>query len=140
MEDVSDIFYFFLLGEGEGGVRGAGRGGGVGFLLRVPGGGAFQGEGAKGPGGCLRRIGELGGGGLNIFFGGRNVLQAMNGGSSAPYLAWTPCVPLFCALFKREGLLDYQGPTMWDTTSKPKRSEMKCYPQPSQILKNLKRL
>ena len=29
--DVSDIFYFFLLGEGEGGVRGAGRGGGVGF-------------------------------------------------------------------------------------------------------------
>ena len=26
--DVSDIFYFFLLGEGEGGVRGAGREGG----------------------------------------------------------------------------------------------------------------
>ena len=49
--DVSDIFYFFLLGEGEGG-RGAGRT-----------------EGAEGPGGCLRRIGKLGGGGQNIFFG-----------------------------------------------------------------------
>ena len=36
----------------------------------------------------------------------------MNGGSSAPYLARTPCVPLFCALFNRGGqeeLLDYQG-------------------------------
>ena len=37
----------------------------------------------------------------------------MNGGSSAPYLACIPCVPLFCTLFKKgaetEGLLDYQG-------------------------------
>ena len=36
----------------------------------------------------------------------------MNGGNSAPYLARTPCVPLFCTLFNRvetEGLLDYQG-------------------------------
>ena len=36
----------------------------------------------------------------------------MNGGSSAPYLACTRCVPLFCALLnrlEREGLLDYQG-------------------------------
>ena len=36
----------------------------------------------------------------------------MNGGSSAPYLACTPCVPLFCALLNRGGteeLLDYQG-------------------------------
>ena len=30
--DVSDIFYFFLLGEGEGGVQGAGRGV-IGFFL-----------------------------------------------------------------------------------------------------------
>ena len=29
--DVSDIFFFFLLGEGEGRVRGGGRGGGVDF-------------------------------------------------------------------------------------------------------------
>ena len=36
----------------------------------------------------------------------------MNGGSSAPYLACTLCVPLFCTLFnrmEREELLDYQG-------------------------------
>ena len=36
----------------------------------------------------------------------------MIGGSSAPYLACTPCVPLFCTLFNRggtEALLDYQG-------------------------------
>ena len=37
----------------------------------------------------------------------------MIGGSSAPYLARTPCVPLFCTSFNRggetEGLLDYQG-------------------------------
>ena len=36
----------------------------------------------------------------------------MNGGSSAPYLACTPCVPFFvhCLLrVEAEGLLDYQG-------------------------------
>ena len=36
----------------------------------------------------------------------------MNGGSSAPYLARTPCVPSFLHCLKRveaEGLLDYQG-------------------------------
>ena len=37
----------------------------------------------------------------------------VNGGSSAPYLARTPCVPLFCVLsligVETEGLLDYQG-------------------------------
>ena len=27
----------------------------------------------------------------------------MNGGSSAPYLARTPCIPLFCTLFYRGG-------------------------------------
>ena len=36
----------------------------------------------------------------------------MNGGSSAPHLACTPCVPLFVHCLVRveaEGLLDYQG-------------------------------
>ena len=36
----------------------------------------------------------------------------MNGGSSTPYLAFTPCVPLFVHCLIRveaEGLLDYQG-------------------------------
>ena len=45
-------------------------GGGGRFLLKIPGGGSPGGRGAEGPGGCLRRIGELGGGGLNIFFSG----------------------------------------------------------------------
>ena len=72
--DDSDIFYFFLLGEAEGGVRGGG-GGGVDFLLKIPGGGVSRRGGAEGPGGCLQRIWELGGGGLNIFFRGRNVHQ-----------------------------------------------------------------
>ena len=40
------------------------------------------------------------------------LLAEMNGGSSAPYLACTPCVPLFVHHLLRveaEGLLDYQG-------------------------------
>ena len=69
--DVSDIFNFFLLGGGEGGVRGAGRAWGD-FLWKTPGGGSpgWVGAGARG-----REVvcGELGGGGLNIFFWGRNV-------------------------------------------------------------------
>ena len=55
--DASDIFYFFLLGEGEE-VQGGGE---VDFLLRIPGGGVFLEGGAKGPGGRLQRIGEFGG-------------------------------------------------------------------------------
>ena len=56
--------FFFLLGEGEGGVRGAEKGEDD-FLLKIPGegGGSPGGGGAEGPGGCLRRIGEFGGGG-----------------------------------------------------------------------------
>ena len=73
--DVSDIFFFFLLGRGEGRVRGAGRGGGFGFLIENPrkGGGSFRGAGGggvEGPGGCLRGIG---GGALNIFFCGAEI-------------------------------------------------------------------
>ena len=61
--DVSDIFYFFLLGGGEGGVRGAGKGRGRIFIENprrggLPGGWGPRGEG---PGGCLRGI--WGGGG-----------------------------------------------------------------------------
>ena len=58
-------FLFFLLGEGEGGVRGARRGGGGDrfFIENPTRGGGFPGD--EGPGGCLRRIGEFwwGGGG-----------------------------------------------------------------------------
>ena len=63
--DVSDIFYCFRSGRGKGESEAPG-GGGVDFLLK--GGGSPERDGAEGPGGCLRRIGELGGG-LNIFFG-----------------------------------------------------------------------
>ena len=42
--DVSDIFkFFFLLGGGERGVRGAGRGADD-FLLKIPGGGGSPGR------------------------------------------------------------------------------------------------
>ena len=75
--DVSDIFYFFSARGRERGSprRRPGRGGGN-FLWKIPGGGgAFPGSGSgrggKGPGGCLLGIGR--GGGVNIFFRGRNV-------------------------------------------------------------------
>ena len=58
--DVSDIFYFFLLGEGG---KGESEAPGVDFLLKIPGGGGVSRRGgAEGPGGCLQRIGEWGGG------------------------------------------------------------------------------
>ena len=73
--DISDIFYFFPLGEGEGGVRGVRRGKGDWFFIENPrrGGGGSR----IGPGGCLRRIGEFlcGGGQIFFFFRGRNVHQ-----------------------------------------------------------------
>ena len=69
--DVSDIFYFFLLGEGES--EALGGGGGHRFFIENP-----RTGGAEGPGGCLRRVGILGGGVNIIFllFRGRNVHQA----------------------------------------------------------------
>ena len=67
-------FLFFLLRGGEGGVRGDREGGGVGFLLKIPGGGVSQRgwEGARGPGGCLQGIWRNwgGGGGAKYFFSG----------------------------------------------------------------------
>ena len=44
--------------------------------------------------------------------GYRTMKMIMIGGSSASYLARTPCAPFFCTLFlgvETEGLLDYQG-------------------------------
>ena len=56
--DVSDITNFFLVGGGEGGVRGAGRGGRDSFNGKSQEGGGLGGwgRGAEGPGGCLRGI------------------------------------------------------------------------------------
>ena len=61
--DVSNLFFIFILffcsGRGKGESEAPG------------GGGVSRTGGAKGPGGFLRRIGDLGGGGgLNIFFSG----------------------------------------------------------------------
>ena len=61
--DVSDIFYFFLLGEGKGEFEAPGGGGAFHFSLKIPGAGSPGRRGDEGPGGRLRRIGELGGGG-----------------------------------------------------------------------------
>ena len=68
--DVSDIFYFFLLGEGEGGVRGA-RQGGDRFCIENPRRGQFRGEGPRGREGVCGELGNfLGGGGAKYFFSG----------------------------------------------------------------------
>ena len=54
--DVSGIFYFLLLGGGQGGVRGAGGGGAIFCGKSQEGGGSprWVGAGERGAGGCLR--------------------------------------------------------------------------------------
>ena len=73
MVGVPDIFSFFLLGEGEGGVRGAGsQGGGVNFLLKIPGGGGGvlrEGEGARAGRVSAVNCGIAGGGAKHFLFG-----------------------------------------------------------------------
>ena len=59
------FLFFLLLGEGEGGVRGIG--GGTVFCCNSQEGGVRPG-GAEGLGGCLRRIGEIFGGGEAKYF------------------------------------------------------------------------
>ena len=73
--DVSDIFYFFCLGEGRGS---PGRQGGGGGSLKIPGGaGVFQEGAGRGEGAGRASAGNLGGGGLNFFFHGRNAHQVI---------------------------------------------------------------
>ena len=81
------FFLCFLLGGGEGGVRGARRWRGFGFLLKIPGGG-FSPERGGGPEGlgCLRGFG--GGGGLLFFFFGGKMPTKMNGESFFAY-SWS---------------------------------------------------
>ena len=56
----------------------------------------------------------------------------MNGGSSVPYVARTPCVPLFSTLFfigvETEGLLDYQGRAgdHYHCTVEPSPGHIRC--------------
>ena len=58
----------------EGGVRGDREGGGRFFIENPRRGGGPATGGGRGPGGCLQGIAG-GGGGLNIFFQGRNARQ-----------------------------------------------------------------
>ena len=61
------FLYFFLLGEGEGGVRGARSGGGSGFFTEDPRGRGFQEkEGLRGREGGIGDF--FGGGGAESFF------------------------------------------------------------------------
>ena len=64
--DVSDFFFFFCSGRGKGESEAPGEGGGDQFFIENPrrGGGFSRTGGAEGPGGCLRRIGGFGGGGV----------------------------------------------------------------------------
>ena len=64
------LYYFFVLGGGEGGARGVGKGAGGGLLLKIPGGGGGVLPGGRGRGarGWEGVCGDFGGG-LNIFFG-----------------------------------------------------------------------
>ena len=67
------MFYFFLLGEGERGVRGVGggRGGGVDFFIwKSQERGVQKGEGPSGRKGACGELGNLGAGGAKYFFGG----------------------------------------------------------------------
>ena len=70
--DVSDIFFLFQLGEGDGGVRRAGRGGWL--FLNIPGGGGGsrrgRGRGAGRVSAANWAIFFLGGGGLIFFCSG----------------------------------------------------------------------
>ena len=76
--DVSDIFYFFLLGGGERGSPVRQEGGGVDFFIEKYQGGVSQGRGRGGGRGAGRvSAGNLVGGGLNIFFRGRNSHPAL---------------------------------------------------------------
>ena len=74
--DVSDIFIFSVRGRGKGSPRRQeGRGGG-GFLCKIQEGGGSSGRVGGGEGGWEGVCGEFFlGGGLNIFFRGRNSHQ-----------------------------------------------------------------
>ena len=72
-----EYFLFFSAREGEGGVRDRARGGGGGrfFIEKSQEAGLQEGEGPRGRKGVCGELGSWGGG-LNIFFRGRNVHQA----------------------------------------------------------------
>ena len=67
LADVSNIFYFFLLGEGEGGVRGRQEAGGSVFYWQSQrGGGLLGGEGTRGRESVVGELGISRGGGGGV--------------------------------------------------------------------------
>ena len=78
------IFFFFCLGRGEGGVRGARRGGGVGFLLKIPGGGVSR-RGKGFPGGLFGANWGIWGEGLNFFFGAETSTKPLKNTLKTPW-------------------------------------------------------
>ena len=63
----------------------------------------------------------------------------MNGGSAAPYLVCTPCVPLFCALFNRGGnrrALEVRAGDHFRCTVEPLPGHIRCQALKS-VLRNL---
>ena len=71
-----DIFYFFSAGGAEGGVRSA-RGAGRRYFIENPRGVVSRRTRRRGREGVCANRGIFWGGGLNIFFRGRNVHQAL---------------------------------------------------------------
>ena len=73
--DVSDVYIFFILGEGNWESEAPEGGGGIDFLSKIPEGGGSPGRRGRGAGRVsAANWGNLGGG-LNIVFRGRNVHQ-----------------------------------------------------------------
>ena len=73
------FIFFFRSGEGKGESEAPGEGATI-FLLKIPGGGVSRAGGGGGMRGREGVCGEFGGGGLNIFFRGRNSHQGTNDG------------------------------------------------------------
>ena len=89
--DVSDIFYFVCSGRGRGSPRRREGGGGIGFLLKIPGGGSPAQEGPRGREGVCGDLGSCLGGRLNIFFGAE---MSTKQASRAKGASDTPPLPL----------------------------------------------
>ena len=72
--DVLDIFIVFCLGEGKGESEAPRKGAGIGFFLKILGGGISQ-ERGGGRGAWRVSVGNLGGGWAKYFVSGRNSRQ-----------------------------------------------------------------
>ena len=111
--------FFFCSGRGNG--ESEAPGGGGSFFIENPREGVGERDGAEGPGGCLRRIGEFfgGGGAKFFFFGAETSTKHWTTGLPDNGHEWRkfrvvprsyPWSTKLCLLrVEREGLLDFQG-------------------------------